>query len=69
MYIHEAISEAMATGRCIRRKAPAIWKRCKVEPTDSDEGCLLLSAFSMAPCPRWQPKAEDLMAGDWMLSP
>ena len=69
MDIHEAVLVAMSMRKCIRRHGPPIWKKCKIEPTDSDEGCLIHSDYSKAPCPRWQPTAEDLMADDWMLVP
>ena len=70
MYIHEAVSAALKTGLCMRRSGPQIWQKLKVDPTNSDCGCVTYSDFSnIAPCPWWQPKAEDLLADDWILVP
>lgn len=67
MYIHEAVSAAVASGGYIKRSGPVIWRKCKIRPGNTGGGCLLYSDFQEAPCPRWQPKAEDLMADDWVL--
>ena len=67
--IHEAVSAALSTGLCIRRNGPPIWRELKVDPTNDDQGCVLYSNSNKVPCPRWQPKAEDLMADDWILAP
>lgn len=69
MFIHEAVGLALAQKCCIRRKGPLIWSRCKVRPTNDLIDCCYLIAENKAPCPRWQPQAEDLMADDWVLVP
>lgn len=69
MYIHEAVSVAVSSGCFIKRSGPAIWRECRIKPGNTCGGCLFYSDFQKDPCPRWQPKAEDLMADDWVLTP
>ena len=66
MYIHEAVSLAMAKGKHIRRTTPEIWDSVTAEPTNDPEG-IILHAEGQRPGPRWEPRAEDLMADDWVL--
>ena len=66
MFIHEAISEAMARNMCIKRKAGG-WKHYKIYPSASQiSRCIIFSDKGRA-VPRWQPSAADLTADDWML--
>lgn len=65
MYIHEAVSLASESGGYITRRKFA--KRVRIKPTDSDEG-LIIAVKNQAPYPRWQPRAEDLIADDWMVT-
>ena len=52
-------------GRIIR---PWFREFVQIEPTNSNEGFILHGAINRAPCPRWQPKAEDLLADDWEVT-
>lgn len=65
MFIHEAVQIALEIGACIVRRKYLRYHHIK--PTDSDEGFILVGK-EQAPCPRWQPKAEDLMADDWTVT-
>ena len=50
----------------ITRKA---WEgHVSIMPTDTPDCCVAVSKIAKAPCPRWQPKAEDLMAEDWTIT-
>lgn len=68
MYIHEAAKQARLHGGCITRQK---WHDanfyCRVAPTDTPDGCVLLSRGSRWPSRGWQPTAEDLTADDWFL--
>lgn len=71
MYIHEAISLAMAKGKCIRRSTPEDWKRLRVELRYGSRKCILRvkdrrnhkGIFDR----QWTPTADDVMADDWEL--
>lgn len=66
MNIQKATTAAVAIDGFLFREA---WRRhIRLEPSDSDEGFFVHSKYSKAPRPRWQPKAEDLMADDWEVS-
>lgn len=67
MYIHEAIPLAMAKGKFMRRATSDFWSATEFEPTDGVDGIIVHCKLNPAPCPRWQPGAEDLMANDWVL--
>lgn len=41
MYIHEAVSLAMAQGKFIRRTTPEGWENVKLEPTNGPKGIIL----------------------------
>ena len=41
MYIHEAVSLAMAKGKFIRRAAPEGWDSVTVDPTNDPDGLIL----------------------------
>lgn len=65
MYIQRAIRISMKCGGRIAR--PCFCEYLQIEPTNSDEG-FILHGIGQAPCPRWQPSAEDLLAGDWEIT-
>lgn len=72
MYIHEAVTEAMAKGKRIARKNESrdqsYWPITALEPTNNVNGIIIWSTNSKRPpTPRWQPQAEDLMADDWVV--
>lgn len=61
MNIKEATRIAMETNNFIARKS----KQLLVKPTNDWECCLLIHPTKEEYAPRWNPKAEDLMAIDW----
>ncbi len=63
MNIQEATRAALRLGCEITR---GIWEGLGIwiKPTNSGE-CCIIGAKGQAPCPRWEPQAEDLMADDW----
>lgn len=62
MELSEAARTAVEKGYAITR---ASWPDgLFVWPTNGPE-CCIISAKGQAPCPRWQPLAEDLIAKDW----
>lgn len=77
MYIHEAMSLAVAKGMkpgkktYIRRTTPEGWEFLGLEPRNDLNGCILRSEkwqgtdglFGR----KWQPTVDDLMADDWEL--
>lgn len=65
MTIQEATKQSMEMGTYIRRKN-VLWQKIKLKPTNTPDGCI---AFKQGNPPRkgWQPKAEDLMAEDWIV--
>ena len=72
MYIHEAVAKALKDGKCIARKhedEDSIWSITKLEPTRGLECIIIHTSRTRHLGPRararWQPMAEDLMAGDW----
>lgn len=74
MYIHEAVSEAMAQGRRMQRRSSTFWRAVRIRPTNTSACCLMETTeeFRKAKCfqkkvlsPRWNPSAEDLLADDW----
>ena len=65
MNIQKATIAAIAIDGLMTRTP---WKgHLHIKPTDWPE-CCLVQAKEQAPCPRWQPKAEDLMADDWEVT-
>lgn len=38
----------------------------RIQPTDTPEGCLFYGLTKKTPAAGWQPRAEDLLADDWM---
>ena len=65
MNIQKATTAAMAIDGLITRLP---WKgHLHIKPTDWPE-CCFAHTKEQAPCPRWQPKAEDLMAEDWEVT-
>lgn len=37
-----------------------------IQPTDTPEGCLFYGLTQKIPAAGWQPRAEDLLAEDWI---
>ncbi len=74
MYIHEAILNTTREMPYITRTAWMVGESglisIKVQPTDTPDCCVLYSDYSRhGPCRGWQPRAEDLKAGDWIVCP
>lgn len=66
MTIQKAVAAAVAIDGFLFRES---WRRhIRLEPSNSDEGFFVHSKYGKAPRPRWQPRAEDLMANDWEIS-
>lgn len=66
MTIQKATTAAIAIDGFLFRES---WRRhIRLEPTNSDEGFFVHSKYEKVPRPRWQPRAEDLMANDWEIS-
>lgn len=65
MDIQKAVKEAMAEGCTMTRTAWTEWGLW-IKPTNDPE-CCIIGMKGKAPCPRWQPQAEDLIADDWEL--
>lgn len=71
MNIVDAVTKACEKKMSIRRKS---WPQCICAvPTNSHDGVILYSGivYCGTPyrrvAPRWEPKAEDLIAQDWEL--
>lgn len=72
MYIHEAIIAAKKNNTFITRSAwdykfYAGGSGVKLEPTDSPDGCIVMSGTQEKARHGWQPIASDLIADDWEL--
>lgn len=39
-----------------------------IQPTDTPDGCLYYGVTTSSPRPGWKPKAEDLLARDWIVT-
>ena len=74
MYIHEAIMATNIKYPCITREA---WARLslvpysdgiKLQPTNSPDGCILISDARGGLIHGWQPTAADLIADDWKIA-
>ena len=70
MYIHEAIEATTIKKPYIRRRSwdyettePRI--AVKIQPTNSPDGCVIVSVTNKNPRCGWQPAARDLVADDW----
>lgn len=65
MNIQEATRQALETGSSIYRRH---WVNeglpMAITPTNTP-ACCIVSTTTKAPCPRWNPMAEDLLADDW----
>ncbi|HCP14848.1 MAG TPA: aspartate ammonia-lyase [Peptococcaceae bacterium] len=67
MNLVEAAKEAIITGRAIARTKGMFAGIVKIKPTNT-ENCLIRgSGMSEIPRRGWQPKAEDLVAEDWII--
>ena len=66
MYINEAVRKAMAIdGYIVRQDWP---RMIRLRPTNEVDGIILISPNNNMPRPRWQPRAEDLLADDWIVT-
>lgn len=71
MHIHEAIAQATPQRAYVRRKAWAYITdtpcsaAIKIQPTNSPDGCIVVSQSAENPRFGWQPREEDLAADDW----
>ena len=66
MFIHEAVRQAMAVNGYIVRRD---WQHLiRLRPTNEVDGIVLISPHNQSPRPRWQPRAEDLIADDWIVT-
>ena len=65
MFIHEAVKKAMDIGGLISRQEYE--GTVRIQPTDSCEGFILINSNNV-PHPRWQPRAEDIIAEDWIVT-
>lgn len=70
MYIHEAIAATTLNHGCITRKqwdrmSPIIGGGIRIQPTNSPDGCIIISDVAHSRRHGWQPTAEDLAADDW----
>ncbi len=72
MFIHEAINARTADKPCITREAWKIFNSSvsmegiRLLPTNTPDCCILFSNGRKIPSRGWQPKAEDLVADDWI---
>lgn len=71
MYIHEAIAARTEERPYITRE---IWKdwwyglHVRLLPTNTPDGMVYLSETQEAPRRGWQPRAEELLASDWIAT-
>lgn len=67
MFIHEAVKAAIEKN-CFMKRETAWWaENIKLLPTNTQD-CIVIYLGSNPPRRGWEPNAEDLMAGDWILS-
>ena len=65
MDIQKATQKALEVDGLIARP---FWRGyVHIKPTNSPECCICYGK-GKAPCPRWQPQAEDLLADDWEVT-
>ena len=65
MNICEAVSEALRLDLYVARQK---WRGfAKIQPTNLYDCCRVICKDDKIPHPRWQPRAEDLIADDWVL--
>ena len=65
--LHEAAMLAARTGGLLTRPwggTEGIWF---IKPTNGTECCMMIVKGEKEPCPRWNPKLEDLIAKDWKV--
>lgn len=70
MYIHEAIQSVTPNTPYISRASwvrlsPAPFGGIKLQPTDSPDGCIVISDVNDGRRRGWQPTTADLIADDW----
>ena len=65
MNIQKATQKALEVGGLIVRP---FWRgRVHIKPTNGPDDCICYGK-GKAPCPRWHPQAEDLLADDWEVT-
>ena len=65
MFIHEAVKQAVTSDCFITRLSYA--ENIRIKPTDSCEGFMFINSNNI-PHSRWQPRAEDITADDWIVT-
>lgn len=73
MKIHEAIKATTIRKPYVTREAWAFLTvtpetPVKLLPTNSPDGCILISTMQKDSCRWWQPTAGDLLADDWGIT-
>ncbi len=71
MYIHEAIAARTDERPYITRESwKDKWYRLHVRllPTNTSDGMVYLSETQETPRRGWQPRAEELLASDWIAT-
>lgn len=72
MYIHEAVAVARKEQRGIARLGTEFGRCAVFYPTDSPRGCAIVVDIPGKPIHeeafRWQPRAKDLIADDWIVA-
>jgi len=66
MNIYEAAKQAVAEGKYIARKN-AFYGRIRYELTNDFFKLIMIHRNGQLPIRRWQPKADDLIATDWVV--
>ncbi|MCL9969796.1 DUF2829 domain-containing protein [Anoxybacillus kestanbolensis] len=75
MNIQEATKLALEKGLCITRTGDELYKFMRIKPTDTPDCCIVfpspeyerIAGKKISPAKRWNPKAEDLLADDWIV--
>lgn len=67
MYIHQAAIQALCDGKSITRAGGLVWAKVKITPTNTDDCCIIYSTFEDRTSKRWNPKADDLIADNWVV--
>jgi len=65
VFIHEVVKCAVSSNSFITRQSYA--GNIRIKPTDSCEGFIFINSNNI-PHPRWQPRAEDITADDWIVT-
>lgn len=73
MFINQAIALARKSNKCITREAWEPVKRAcysagiQILPTDTPDCCVIYSEACKTIARAWNPRAEDLLADDWLV--